>query len=85
MYDFKNKMKFFFLLCIFRILTETVVVDFRYRRSLSAGRELSLLGLCPVGSQLSRYSRRSRAPSATINYLRIGFFTRPIKNDNLKI
>jgi hypothetical protein len=43
------------------------VVDFRCRCSLSAGRELSLLGLCPAGSQLSRYSRRSRAPSATIN------------------
>jgi hypothetical protein len=31
MYDFKNKMKYFFLLCVFRILTEAVVVDFRYR------------------------------------------------------
>jgi hypothetical protein len=28
MYDFKNKMKYFFLLCVFRILTEAVVVDF---------------------------------------------------------
>ena len=45
------------------------MVDFRSRCSLSAGRELSLLGLCPAGSQLSRYSRRSRAPSATINFL----------------
>ncbi len=44
-----------------------VLVDFRSRCSLSAGRELSLLGLCPVGSQLSRYSRRSRAPAARIN------------------
>ncbi len=49
------------------ILKKRVVVDFRSKCSLSAGRELSLLGLCPVGSQLSRYSRRSRAPSAPIN------------------
>ncbi|RBP04810.1 hypothetical protein DET59_10598 [Rossellomorea aquimaris] len=35
------------------ILKKRVVVDFRSRCSLSAGRELSLLGLCPVGSHLS--------------------------------
>ena len=41
------------------------------------GVSLSLLGLCPAGSQLSRYSRRSRAPSATINLLNMMTYLLP--------
>ncbi|TYS75021.1 hypothetical protein FZD05_21760 [Rossellomorea aquimaris] len=61
MYDFKNKMKFFFLLCIFRILTEAVVVDFRYRRSLSAGRAVSLLGFACGVSPVPLFPQESSA------------------------
>jgi hypothetical protein len=63
MYDFKNKMKFFFLLCIFRILTEAVVVDFRYRRSLSAGRAVSLLGFACGVSPVPLFPQESSACS----------------------
>jgi hypothetical protein len=48
MYDFKNKMKYFFLLCVFRILTEAVVVDFRYRT----------LAFCVAGSEPPRLRLR---------------------------
>jgi hypothetical protein len=44
--------------------------------SLSAGRAVSLLGAkAPVGSHLSRCSRRSLAPSALINFIINGFLS----------
>jgi hypothetical protein len=58
-----NVFAFFYIMALL-----TRAVDFRSRRLLSAGRAVSLLVACaPAGSHLSRCSRRSQAPSASIN------------------